>query len=163
MQALNRDWERLLTKSSMNHREVVQGVNQVVSHLKLLKDLLHHDGFQVMPNGLNPILMQALNRDPAALLAQPIQALALTAPAKPSLPCPSPAETKPALYLPHLNQNQETKPTLPAPAKPNQAALPAPAPTKPNQAALPAPAETKLKTSCPACLTCPAKAKQAKT
>ncbi|KAI8461677.1 hypothetical protein BY996DRAFT_8683158 [Phakopsora pachyrhizi] len=41
MQALNRDWERLLTKSSMNHREVVQGVDQVISHLKLLKDLLH--------------------------------------------------------------------------------------------------------------------------
>ncbi|CAH7690079.1 hypothetical protein PPACK8108_LOCUS25318 [Phakopsora pachyrhizi] len=41
MQALNRDLERLLTKSSMNHREVVQGVDQLISHLKLLKDLLH--------------------------------------------------------------------------------------------------------------------------
>ncbi|KAI8459428.1 hypothetical protein BY996DRAFT_6410177 [Phakopsora pachyrhizi] len=78
MQALNRDWERLLTKSSMNHREVVQGVDQVICHLKLLKDLLHCDGFQVMPNGLNPILMQALNRDPSCP----------TGPANPS-PCPT--------------------------------------------------------------------------
>ncbi|CAH7678447.1 hypothetical protein PPACK8108_LOCUS12975 [Phakopsora pachyrhizi] len=43
MQALNRDWERLLTKSSMNHRKIVQGVDQVISHLKLLKDLFHCD------------------------------------------------------------------------------------------------------------------------
>ncbi|KAI8460457.1 hypothetical protein BY996DRAFT_6409358 [Phakopsora pachyrhizi] len=115
MQALNRDWERLLAKTSTNHREVVQGVDQVISHLELLKDLLHCDGFQVMPNGFDPILMQALNRDPSGP----------PGPANPS-PCPTcPSQANPALYLPQPSQNQETKPAiLPA------LALPAPAKTK---------------------------------
>ncbi|KAI8451380.1 hypothetical protein BY996DRAFT_3793352 [Phakopsora pachyrhizi] len=69
MQALNRDWERLSTKSSTNHREVVQGVDQVISHLELLKDLLHRDGFQVMPNGLDPILTQSKTISKSALQA----------------------------------------------------------------------------------------------
>ncbi|KAI8444157.1 hypothetical protein BY996DRAFT_6426321 [Phakopsora pachyrhizi] len=135
---------------------------EIWKEIRWLKDL----ETQVMPNGFNSILMQALNRDPSCPPgpANPSPCPTCPSQAKPALylhqpsqnrepkPAILPALALPALYLPQPNQNQETKPALPSLAKPNQAALPAPAPTKPNQAALPAlpaPAETKPKPSVP--------------
>ncbi|CAH7666371.1 hypothetical protein PPACK8108_LOCUS722 [Phakopsora pachyrhizi] len=53
MQALNRDWERLSTKSSMNHREVVQGVDQ--NQTNQIRCLINQPGIEDNCVGMSDI------------------------------------------------------------------------------------------------------------